>query len=43
MLLRVPAETGPVRSGALPLIEKVNGAFHVDEVFMLPIDFSAMK
>jgi hypothetical protein len=27
----------------VPLIEKVNGGFHVDEVFMLPTDFSAMK
>jgi hypothetical protein len=25
------------------VIEKVNGAFHVDEVFMYPTDFSAMK
>ena len=33
----------PYRNAAVPLIEKVNGAFHVDEVFMLPIDFSAMK
>jgi NIPSNAP len=33
----------PYRSAAVPLIEKVNGAFHVDEVFMNPTDFSAMK
>jgi hypothetical protein len=25
------------------LIEKVNGSFHVDEVFMRPTDFSEMK
>jgi hypothetical protein len=33
----------PYRNTAVPLIEKVNGAFHVDEVFMYPTDFSAMK
>jgi hypothetical protein len=33
----------PYRSAAVPLIEKVNGAFHVDEVFMHPTDFSAIK
>ncbi len=33
----------PYRNAAAPLIEKVNGAFHVDEVFMRPTDFSAMK
>jgi hypothetical protein len=33
----------PYRKAAVPLIEKVNGAFHVDEVFMHPTDFSAMK
>lgn len=33
----------PYRKAAVPLIEKVNGAFHVDEVFMHPADFSAMK
>jgi NIPSNAP len=33
----------PYRKAAVPLIEKVNGAFHVDEVFMRPTDFSEMK
>lgn len=33
----------PNRKAAVPLIEKVNGAFHVDEVFMYPTDFSALK
>jgi hypothetical protein len=33
----------PYRNAAAPLIEKVNGTFHVDEVVMLPTDFSAMK
>ena len=33
----------PYRNAAVPLIEKVNGEFHVDEVFMHPTDFSAMK
>jgi NIPSNAP len=33
----------PYRNAAVPLIEKVNGAFHVDEVFMHPTDFSAIK
>jgi NIPSNAP len=33
----------PYRNAAVPLIEKVNGAFHVDEVFMYPTDFSAIK
>lgn len=33
----------PSRSAAVPLIEKVNGAFHVDEVFMRPTEYSEMK
>lgn len=33
----------PYRKAAVPLIEKVNGEFHVDEVFMHPADFSEMK
>jgi hypothetical protein len=33
----------PYRIAAAPLIEKVNGAYHVDEVFMNPADFSATK
>jgi hypothetical protein len=33
----------PYRSAAVPLIEKVNGAFHVDEVFMRPTEYSEMK
>jgi NIPSNAP protein len=31
------------REQAIPLIEKVNDQFHVDEVYMRPTDFSAMK
>lgn len=31
------------REEAVPLIEKVNEEFHVDEVYMRPTDFSAMK
>jgi NIPSNAP len=33
----------PYRVAAVPLIETVNGAYHVDEVFMDPTDFSEMK
>jgi hypothetical protein len=33
----------PYRKAAEPLIEKVNGDFRVDEVYMRPADFSAMK
>ena len=33
----------PSRKAAEPLIEKVHGEFHVDEVYMRPTDFSAMK
>jgi hypothetical protein len=33
----------PYRAAAVPLIEKVNGAFHVDEVFMRPTDYSPTK
>ena len=33
----------PYRTAAVPLIESVNGAFQVDEVFMHPADFSEMK
>ncbi len=33
----------PYRTAAVPLIENVNGVFHVDEVFMHPTDFSEMK
>ena len=33
----------PYRKAAEPLIEKVNGEFHVDEVYMRPTDYSAMK
>jgi hypothetical protein len=31
------------REQAVPLIEKVNEEYHVDEVYMRPTDFSAMK
>lgn len=33
----------PYRTAAVPLIAKENGAYHVDEVFMHPTEFSAMK
>jgi NIPSNAP len=33
----------PYRKAAVPLIEKVNDQFRVDEVFMHPTDFSPMK
>lgn len=33
----------PYRKSAEPLIEKVNGDYHVDEVYMRPTDFSEMK
>lgn len=33
----------PYRAAAVPLIQTVNGQFAVDEVFMQPTDFSAMK
>jgi hypothetical protein len=33
----------PYHNAAVPLIEKVNGAYQVDEVFMHPTDYSQMK
>lgn len=36
-------EFRPYRKAAEPLIEKVNGDYHVDEVYMRPTDFSAMR
>jgi NIPSNAP len=33
----------PYRKAAEPLIEKVQGDYHVDEVYLQPTDFSAMK
>jgi hypothetical protein len=33
----------PYRKSAEPLIEKINGDYEVDEVYMRPTDFSAMK
>ena len=33
----------PYRKAAAPLIEQVNGEYNVEEVFMRPTDFSAMK
>ncbi len=33
----------PYRKAAEPLIEKVNGEFNVDEVYMRPTDYSALK
>lgn len=33
----------PYRNAAAPLIQQVNGDYKVDEIFMRPSDFSAMK
>jgi hypothetical protein len=33
----------PYREAAKPLIEIVNGGYHVDEIYMRPTDFSALK
>ena len=33
----------PYRRAAAPLIERVNAAYRVDEVFMRPTEYSAMK
>jgi len=33
----------PLRAAAAPLIQQVNGDYKVDEIFMRPSDFSAMK
>lgn len=33
----------PYRKAAAPLIEQTNGAYRVDEVFMRPSEYSAMK
>jgi NIPSNAP len=41
--LHVDPEFLPYRKSAEPLIEKVNGDYNVDEVYMRPTDFSAMK
>jgi hypothetical protein len=41
--LHADPEFLPYRKSAEPLIEKVNGVYHVDSVFMRPADFSAMK
>ena len=41
--LHADPEFLPYRKSAEPLIEKVNGNFKVDEVYMRPTDFSAMK
>ena len=41
--LHADPEFLPHRKAAEPLIEKVNGDYKVDEVYMRPTDFSAMK
>jgi hypothetical protein len=41
--LHADLEFLPYRKSAEPLIEKVNGHFNVDEVYMRPTDFSAMR
>ena len=33
----------PYRKAAIPLIQKVNGNYNVDEIYMRPTDYSAMK
>ncbi len=33
----------PYRKAAAPLIEQVNGTYRVDEIFMRPSEYSAMK
>ena len=41
--LHADPEFPPYRKSAEPLIKKVNGEFLVDEVYMRPTDFSAMR
>lgn len=41
--LHADPEFLPYRKSAEPLIEKVNGRYNVDEVYMRPTDFSALK
>ncbi len=41
--LHADPEFLPYRKAAEPLIRKVNGDYDVDEVYMRPTDFSAMK
>jgi len=41
--LHADPEFLPYRKSAVPLIEKVNGDYNVDEVYMRPTDFSAVK
>jgi hypothetical protein len=41
--LHADPEFLPYRKSAEPLIEKVNGDYHVDEVYMRPTGFSAIK
>lgn len=41
--LHADPEFLPYRRSAEPLVEKVNGDYKVDEVYMRPTDFSAMK
>jgi hypothetical protein len=33
----------PYRKAAIPLIQTVNGKYNVDEIYMRPTDYSAMK
>jgi hypothetical protein len=41
--LHADAAFPPYRKAAAPLIEQVNGQYNVEEVFMRPADYSAMK
>ena len=41
--LHADPEFPPYRQAAVPLIKRVNGEFQVDEVYMRPTDYSAMK
>jgi NIPSNAP len=41
--LHADPDTRPYVEAAKLILEKVNGEFHVDEIYMRPSDFSAMK
>jgi hypothetical protein len=41
--LHADPDTRPYVEAAKLIIQKVNGQFHVDEIYMRPSDFSAMK
>jgi hypothetical protein len=41
--LHADPEFRPLIEAAKPLIQKVDGRFHVDEVYMRPTDFSGVR